>query len=81
MQSRFKLRCAFGGINDNLLMVGGEDAKVYVWDRDDKSPLTILSAHAGPINDVAWSGKVMVTVSDDMSLRAWVSLDSKVTVE
>lgn len=73
-QSRYVLRCAFGGGRDQLLASGSEDSCVYVWHRDSRRLLARLPGHAGTVNSVQFSPadpNLLASASDDRTVRLW----------
>ena len=56
------------------MLVGSEDAKIYIWNKLQGSLLKIISGHTGCINDVAWhpiDNQVFASASDDHTVRIW----------
>ncbi len=39
------IKCCFGGVNENLVVCGSEDAAIYIWNRDKGELLTKLEGH------------------------------------
>ena len=39
------IQCAFGGVSDNLVICGSEDACIYIWNRDQGELLKKLEGH------------------------------------
>ncbi|XP_049852601.1 WD repeat-containing protein DDB_G0349043-like [Schistocerca gregaria] len=72
-QSRFIIRAALGGIGDQYLASGSEDALVYIWHRPSSSVIN-LDAHTLVVNSVAWHPTrkhVLASASDDQTVRIW----------
>ncbi|KAJ1026768.1 hypothetical protein NDA16_002065 [Ustilago loliicola] len=67
--------CGFGGIDENFVVSGSEDAKVYIWHRATGRLIETLSGHdAGTVNGVAWHPKDPLTIAscgDDHTVRIW----------
>lgn len=67
--------CGFGGIDENFVVSGSEDAKIYIWHRASGRLIETLEGHnGGTVNDVAWHPKDSLTLAscgDDHSLRIW----------
>ena len=54
-QSRFLVRSDFGGANQRFVVSGGEDYRVYIWDRQSGNLLWRLDGHDEIVNCVHWS--------------------------
>ncbi len=67
--------CGFGGIDENFVVSGSEDAKIYIWHRATGRLIETLSGHAkGPVNGVAWHPRDALTIAscgDDHTVRIW----------
>ncbi|KZS88363.1 WD40 repeat-like protein [Sistotremastrum niveocremeum HHB9708] len=74
-QGKHIIKCCFGGIDDNFVVSGSEDSKVYVWHRDTGVLLEILKGHGkGSVNSVAWNPteeRMFASCSDDGTIRIW----------
>jgi len=74
-QGRHIIRSCFGGAEENFIVSGSEDGKVYVWNRETTALLEVLSGHgAGSVNSVAWNPKderMFASCSDDHQIRIW----------
>lgn len=82
-QANYIVRSCFGGWNQNLVISGSEDAKVWVWNRESGALVDQLSGHdVGSINAVAWRPHnaetdgptpipMFASASDDHSVRIW----------
>ncbi|KAN0050435.1 hypothetical protein ACTA71_003559 [Dictyostelium dimigraforme] len=55
----------------NILMSGGSDRVVRVWDLNTSQPIQILSGHNEGIRALQFNGNVLVTGSDDTTVRVW----------
>ena len=40
------IKCSFGGVNENLVVSGSEDACIYIWNRDKGDLLSKLEGHS-----------------------------------
>jgi len=72
------IRCCFGGIGDQFLACGGEDATVKIWHRNCRDPVAILTGHNLTTNAVSWNPEhpeILATASDDQSIRIWATED------
>lgn len=72
--SRFVIRVALGGFQQNLVASGSEDSQVYVWYRRSGKLLHVLSGHSATVNAVSWSPNrlgVIASASDDSTVRIW----------
>ncbi|KAK9469867.1 WD40-repeat-containing domain protein [Lipomyces arxii] len=75
-QDKYIIRSCFGGLSDNFIVSGSEDASIYVWRKDDASLIEILSGHTQSVNSVAWNPKdkhMFASASDDSTIRIWTS--------
>ncbi|KAK9375931.1 WD40-repeat-containing domain protein [Lipomyces chichibuensis] len=75
-QSEFIIRSCFGGMADNFIVSGSEDASIYVWKKDDASLIEVLSGHTKGVNSVAWNPKnkyMFASASDDNTIRIWTN--------
>lgn len=67
--------CGFGGIDENFVVSGSEDSKVYIWHRPTGRLIETLSGHEnGTVNGVAWHPKDPLTIAscgDDHTVRIW----------
>ncbi|KAK5582175.1 hypothetical protein RB653_003758 [Dictyostelium firmibasis] len=55
----------------NILMSGGSDRVVRVWDLNTSQPIQILSGHNEGVRALQFNGNVLVTGSDDTTVRVW----------
>ncbi len=73
--SKHIIGCGFGGIDENFVISGSEDAKIYIWHRATGRLIETLSGHnAGAVNAVAWHPKDALTIAscgDDHTVRIW----------
>ena len=71
---RFVIRAAFGGADEDFVISGSEDSRVYIWHRHTAALLEVLSGHSGAVNTVAWSSSScpwLASASDDHTVRVW----------
>jgi WD40 repeat protein/serine/threonine protein kinase len=76
------VRCAVFSPDGRLLVSGGEDNQVIVWDFARRMPLKTLAGHHGPIITVAFSpdGKWFVTGGEDQKAILWDAAELKLEV-
>ncbi len=68
------IKCAFGGVSENLVVCGSEDTCIYIWNRDKGDLLTRLEGHTQSVNSVHWNPTdpyLFVSASDDQTVRIW----------
>ncbi|KAF1993474.1 glycoside hydrolase family 1 protein [Amniculicola lignicola CBS 123094] len=74
VQENFVIRSAFGGADENFVVSGSEDSRVYIW-RTNGHLVEALDAHPnGCVNSVAWhpnDPKVFASAGDDRVIRIW----------
>ncbi|KAK3827521.1 MAG: WD40-repeat-containing domain protein [Benniella sp.] len=71
-QGLFVIRSCFGGWNERFVVSGGEDAKVYIWHRENGNLIQTLEGHSRPVTVVAWSPtnpNMFASASDDHTIR------------
>ncbi|PWT89999.1 MAG: hypothetical protein C5B55_10390, partial [Blastocatellia bacterium] len=69
----FKINCLTFGVNDKILVSGGADHKIILWDVATGRELRSLSGHTGYINAVAISndGTLIASGSNDHLVKLW----------
>ncbi|KAI8844651.1 WD40-repeat-containing domain protein [Chytriomyces cf. hyalinus JEL632] len=72
-QGRFVIRSCFGGLFQNFVLSGSEDANVYIWNRELGVLLECLQGHTATVNSVSWNSmlNIFATASDDHTIRIW----------
>ncbi|XP_028036038.1 WD repeat-containing protein 26 [Bombyx mandarina] len=73
-QGHFTIHACFGGAHQDFIASGSEDNKVYIWHMNGEEPVAVVSGHTRCVNAVSWNPvhhDVLVSVSDDYSLRLW----------
>ncbi|ORX92061.1 WD repeat-containing protein-like protein [Clohesyomyces aquaticus] len=74
VQTQFIIRSSFGGANENFVVSGSEDSRIYIW-RTNGVLVEALDAHPnGCVNSVAWhptDPKVFASAGDDHKVRIW----------
>ncbi len=49
-QNKYLLRCHLGGFNQQFLLCGGEDGRVFLWNAKSSEALQVLQAHSSTLN-------------------------------
>ncbi|KAF2179782.1 WD repeat-containing protein-like protein [Zopfia rhizophila CBS 207.26] len=74
VQTQYIIRSAFGGANENFVVSGSEDSRIYIW-RTNGLLVEALDAHPnGCVNAVAWhptDPRVFASAGDDQRVRIW----------
>ncbi|KAL8852021.1 MAG: hypothetical protein Q9221_003126 [Calogaya cf. arnoldii] len=75
-QGEFVIRSTFGGADQNLIISGSEDAKVYIWHKQNGTLIETLEGHHSPgcVNVVAWNPTdpcMFASGGDDHKVRIW----------
>jgi WD repeat-containing protein 26 len=73
-QSKFVLRCCFGGKNNMFVASGSEDYRVFIWDQKNNILLAELVGHEGIVNSISWNPiktDIFASASDDGTIRIW----------
>lgn len=73
----------FHPLNENLLISGGKDALLKVWDWRNEKELNSIVAHTFSIYDLISlnEGKVLVSASRDKHVKIWALDESKVEIK
>lgn len=73
-QAEYIIRSSFGGANENFVVSGSEDSRVYIW-RTNGHLVEALEAHPGGcVNAVAWhptDPRIFASAGDDHKVRIW----------
>lgn len=76
-QDRFTIKCNFGGWNENFIVCGSENAKVYVWSKTNSIPISVSKNHIASVNAVIWphigSSDIIISCSDDHKINFLVN--------
>ncbi|KAF2125545.1 WD40 repeat-like protein [Dothidotthia symphoricarpi CBS 119687] len=70
---QFVIRAAFGGADENFVVSGSEDSRIYIW-RSNGLLIEALDAHPGCVNCIAWHPTdpgVFASAGDDAKVRVW----------
>ncbi|KAL2037789.1 hypothetical protein N7G274_009514 [Stereocaulon virgatum] len=74
-QDEFIIRSCFGGADENLIISGSEDSKVYIWHKENGTLIGRLEGHSqGCVNAVAWNAAdpcMFASAGDDSKVRIW----------
>ncbi|GMN50408.1 hypothetical protein TIFTF001_019563 [Ficus carica] len=73
-QSKYVIRSCFGGLNSRFIASGSESTQVYIWNRQNRSPIEVLSGHSMTVNCVSWNPRrprMLASASDDQTIRIW----------
>jgi len=72
-QKQFIIRSAFGGADENFVVSGSEDSRIYIW-RSNGLLIEALDAHPGCVNSVAWhptDPSTFASAGDDSRVKIW----------
>ncbi|KAH7079739.1 WD repeat-containing protein 26 [Paraphoma chrysanthemicola] len=72
-QREFIIRSVFGGADENFVVSGSEDSRIYIW-RSNGLLIEALDAHIGCVNSIAWhptDPTVFASAGDDHKVRIW----------
>lgn len=73
-QSKYVLKCAFGGKFENYVVCGSEDDMIYIWNRATGELLDRLKGHNATVNNIAWNKQIpnfFFSCSDDQTIIVW----------
>jgi WD40 repeat protein len=73
-QECFSIKCSFGGEDENFLVCGSEEAKIYVWNRYHSIPILSIKVHSAPVNTVIFPtnanlSNLIISCSDDHTIK------------
>lgn len=74
VQKDYHLNAFFGGVNEEFIVSGSEDHRVYVYRRNCSTPILRLDGHTSVVNCVSWNPvytDCFVSGSDDANVRLW----------
>lgn len=72
-QEKFVLRACFG-YDEQLVVSGSEDGRVFIWNKEFGALLAVMDAHKGNTNCVSWNPKIkgmFATSGDDYIVKVW----------
>ncbi|KAI4140315.1 MAG: hypothetical protein L6R39_005854 [Caloplaca ligustica] len=80
-QGQFVIRSTFGGVDQNLIISGSEDSRVYIWHKENGTLIETLEGHQTPgcVTVVAWNPAdpcMFASGGDDRKVRIWSKEDS-----
>lgn len=76
LQNKFVIRSCFGGLDENFILSGSQDSRVYMWNRHTTDLIECLAGHEQTVNCVKWhptNPAMFASASDDRSVRIWQS--------
>ncbi len=74
VQNKFMNYSCFGGVDENFIVSGSEDARVYIWHIKKEHPICVLEGHTRPVTCVSWNPVLhglIASASDDGTVRIW----------
>lgn len=79
-QGHFVLKASFGGRDENFVVSGSEDSRIFIWNRLYGSLVVTLSGHSSTVNSVHWPAGMdwMASASDDHRILVWHASDKSV---
>ncbi|KAF1809622.1 WD40 repeat-like protein [Eremomyces bilateralis CBS 781.70] len=73
-QSKFMIRSAFGGANENFVVSGSEDSRVLIWRTNGQLVETLEAHQPACVNSVVWhptNPHLFASAGDDKVVRIW----------
>ena len=62
------IRSCFGGLHENFVVSGSEDARIYIWNRETTELVAAISGHEATVNCISWNPQnlyMFASASDD----------------
>jgi len=75
-QEKFMIRSCFGGPDQNFVLSGSEDSRIYVWNREHGTLIDTIEGHTASCNCVAWNpvdAFMFASAGDDHEIRIWAN--------
>lgn len=76
-ENRYVVRAVLGGPNENFVISGSEDCRIYIWSRIFGTLLKSLELHSATVNSVSWLSKTnvpyLISASDDNTIGIWAA--------
>jgi WD repeat-containing protein 26 len=73
-QTQYIIRSAFGGADENFVVSGSEDSRIYIWRRNGMLVEALDAHEEGCVNAVAWhptDARIFASAGDDRKVRIW----------
>ncbi|KAL1870647.1 hypothetical protein Plec18167_007411 [Paecilomyces lecythidis] len=74
-QGEFVIRSTFGGAAENFVVSGSEDARIYIWHKENGTLVETLDGHlSGCVNAISWNPAdpgMFASAGDDRIVRIW----------
>ncbi|KAF2703024.1 WD repeat-containing protein-like protein [Pleomassaria siparia CBS 279.74] len=73
-QEEFIIRSSFGGADENFVVSGSEDSRIYIWRMNGQLVETLDGHQEGCVNSVAWhpsNPKTFASAGDDSRIKIW----------
>ncbi|KAJ9283666.1 hypothetical protein DTO021C3_8737 [Paecilomyces variotii] len=74
-QGEYVIRSTFGGAAENFVVSGSEDARIYIWHKENSTLVETLEGHlSGCVNAISWNPAdpgMFASAGDDRIVRIW----------